>query len=148
MVAVGAVAPGRDGGEDRRPALVAVAALDDEGEVLNVLVQRRRNTAAYKLMRRLLKRLAISLETITIDGLASYGAALRQLGLEDRHRPSGCRENNRAENSHLPIRRRERKQQTFKSQGSDQRFLSTHAAIYNTFNLQPHLISRPGLRTL
>ena len=56
------------------------------------------------------------------------------------------RANNRAENSHLAIRRRERKQQKFKSQGSAQRFLSTHAPIYNTFNLQPHLIRRPTLR--
>jgi transposase-like protein len=56
------------------------------------------------------------------------------------------RENNRAENSHLSIRRRERKQQKFKSQGSAQRFLSSHAPIYNTFNLQPHLIRRPTLR--
>jgi putative transposase len=56
------------------------------------------------------------------------------------------RENNRAENSHLVIRRRERKQQKFKSQGSAQRFLSSHGAIYNTFNLQSHLISRPTLR--
>ncbi len=56
------------------------------------------------------------------------------------------RENNRAENSHLVIRRRERKQQKFKSQGSAQRFLASHAAVYNTFNLQPHLIGRPTLR--
>ena len=58
------------------------------------------------------------------------------------------RESNRAENSHLVIRRRERKQQRFKSQGSAQRFLSTHGPIYNAFNLQPHLISRPGLHVL
>jgi putative transposase len=56
------------------------------------------------------------------------------------------RENNRAENSHLPIRRRERKQQKFKSQGSAQRFLSTHAAVFNVFNIQPYLIRRPTLR--
>ena len=62
--------------------------------------------------------------------------------------PGGMRENNRAENSHLAIRRRELKQQKFKSQGSAQRFLSSHGPIYNTFNTQPHLVSRPGLRTL
>jgi len=54
--------------------------------------------------------------------------------------------NNRAENSHLVNRRRERKQQKFKSQGSAQRFLATHAAVYNTFNTQTHLIRRPTLR--
>jgi putative transposase len=56
------------------------------------------------------------------------------------------RENNRAENSHLVIRRRERKQQKFKSQGSAQRFPSSHAAVYNVFNLQQHLMSRSTLR--
>ena len=122
-------------------------AVDDEGEVLDILVQKRRNmAAALKLLRRLLKYQGIRPEIITTDKLASYRAAARVLGLADRHRPGGMRENNRAENSRLDIRRRERKQQKFKSQGSAQRFLSIHAAIYNTFNLQPHLIRRSTLR--
>jgi putative transposase len=122
-------------------------AVDDEGEVLDMLVQRRRNKhAALKLLRRLLKRQGIHPETITTDKLASYRAAARELGLAARHRPGGMRANNRAENSHLATRRRERKQQKFKSQGSAQRFLSTHAAVYNVFNLQPHLIRRSTLR--
>ena len=62
-----------------------------------------------------------------------------------RHDPGRLRDNNRVENSHLPVRRRERKMQRFKSQGQAQRFVSTHSAIYNTFNLQPHLIRRPTL---
>jgi putative transposase len=124
-------------------------AVDDEGEVLDVLVQKRRNKhAALKRLRRLLKNQGIHPESITTDKLASYRAAMKALNLKDRHRPGGMRENNRAENSHLVIRRRERKQQKFKNQGSAQRFLSSHAAIYNLFNTQPHLISRPGLRTL
>lgn len=122
-------------------------AVDNEGEVLDVLVQRRRNKhAALKLLRKLLKTRGIHPETITTDKLASCRAALRELGLTACHRPGGMRENNRAENSRLVIRRRERKQQKFKSQGSAQRFLSTHAPIYNTFSLQPHLIRRPTLR--
>jgi transposase-like protein len=122
-------------------------AVDDEGEVLDVLVQKRRNKhAALKLLRKLLRNPGIHPETITTDKLASYRAATRKLGLTSRHRPGGMREHNRAENSHLAIRRRERKQQKFKSQGSAQRFLSGHAPIYNTFNLQPHLIRRPTLR--
>ena len=124
-------------------------AVDDEGEVLDVLVQKRRNKhAALKLLRRLLRNTGLHPEVIVTDKLASYRAAMKVVNLQDRHRPGGMRENNRAENSHLVIRRRERKQQKFKSQGSAQRFLSSHGPIYNTFNLQPHLISRAGLRTL
>lgn len=105
-------------------------AVDDEGEVLNLLVQKRRNKhAALKLLKTLLKHQGIHPESITTDKLASYSAAVRDLGLAAVHRPSGMRENNRAENSHLAIRRRERKQQKFKSQGSAQRFLATHAQI-------------------
>lgn len=123
-------------------------AVDDESEVLDVLVQKRRNkAAALKLLRKLLKNQGVRPETITTDKLASYRAAARDLGLADRHRPGRMQANNRAENSHLPIRRRERKMQRFKSQGHAQRFVATHGPVYNTFNLQRHLISRSTLRT-
>lgn len=86
------------------------------GEVLDLVVQKRRDTeAALKLLKRLLRNQPVEPETIVTDGLRSYSAALTELGLADRHRPGRLRENNRAENSHLPIRRRERKMPGFKA---------------------------------
>ena len=123
-------------------------AVDDEGEVLDLVMQRKRDTeAALNLLRRLLRNQPVEPQSITTDGLASYPAALASLDLLHLHRPGCLRENNRAENSHLPIRRRERKQQGFKSQASAQRFLSSHAAVYNTFYTARHLTSRGTLRS-
>jgi putative transposase len=121
-------------------------AVDDEGEVLDVLVQRRRDkAAARRLMRKLLKKQGFAPAVVTTDKLRSYGAAFTELGLTARHE-RGLRENNRAEASHQPLRRRERTMRRFKSPGSAQRFLSMHSAVYNTFNVERHLISRRVLR--
>jgi putative transposase len=121
-------------------------AVDHEGEVLDMLVQRRRDKqAALRLLRKLLRKQGFKPKSLTTDKLGSYGAAFRHLGLSCPH-DQGLRKNNRAENSHQVVRRRERKMQRFKSAGSAQRFLAVHAAVYNNFNLQRHLISRSTLR--
>src|SRR5215210_7995232 len=106
-------------------------AADSEGEVLDLPVQPKRDTkAALRLMRKLLKKQGYAPDVLVTDKLGSYGAARRELGLSARHE-QGLRKNNRAD-SHQPVRRRERKQQRFKSAGSAQRFLSMHAAVHNT----------------
>ena len=101
-----------------------------------MLVQPRRDAkAALRLMRKLLKTQGSALDKLVTD----------KLGLSGRHE-QGLRKNNRAENSHQPVRRRERKLQRFKSARSAQCFLSMHAAVHNTFNFQRHLVSRSALR--
>jgi putative transposase len=122
-------------------------AVDAEGEVLDVLVQSKRNKrAALKLMRKLLRKYGFAPDRMITDDLRSYAAAARDPRIESRHE-SGRWKNNRAENSHQPTRRREGKIQRFKSPGSAQKFLSIHAAVYNTFNVQRHLISAQTHRT-
>ena len=116
--------------------------VDSEGEVLELLVQPQRDkAAAVRLLRKLLRCQGFVPTVIVTDKLRSYGAALREIGFSGLHE-QGLRANNRAENSHQPLRRRERKMQGFKSSKSAQRFVSVHAAVYNTFNVQRHLISR------
>jgi putative transposase len=120
--------------------------VDDEGEVLDMLVQRRRDTrSALRLMRKLLKNRGFVPKLLVTDKLRSYACAFRRLRLTCRHE-QGLRQNNRAENSHQAVRRRERKLQRFKSARSAQRFLSMHGAVQNNFNCQRHLISRSTLR--
>jgi putative transposase len=116
-------------------------AVDQDGYVLDVLVQSRRNkTAAKKFFRKLLKRLKYVPRVIITDKLKSYGAAKREIlpGVEHRqHRYL----NNRAENSHQPTRQRERRMQGFKSPGHAQRFLSAYGPIAQHFRPRRHRLS-------
>ena len=111
-----------------------------------MLLQRRRDSrSALRLMRKLLKKQGFVPKIVVTDKLRSYTCAFQCLRLTCRHE-QGLRKNNRAENSHQAVRRRERKLQRFKSARSAQRFLSVHSAVHNTFNFQRHLISRSTLR--
>jgi putative transposase len=118
------------------------APVDSEGEVLEMLVQPQRDKAvAVRFLRKLLRRQGFVPTVFVTDKLRSYGAALREIGFSVLHE-QGLRANNRAENSHRPLRRRERKMQGFKSTKLAQRFVTVRAAVYNTFNVQRHLNSR------
>jgi putative transposase len=115
-------------------------AVDQDGHVLDILVQRRRNKkAAKKFFRKLLKGCRYVPRVIITDKLKSYSAAKQEMlpGVEHRqHRYL----NNRAENSHQPTRQRERRMQGFKSPGHAQRFLSAYGPIAQHFRLRRHLL--------
>ncbi len=115
-------------------------AVDQNGMVLGILVQGRRDTqAAKRLLRKLLKKQCRPPRVMITDKLASYGAAKREVMPSVEHRKhKGL--NNRAENSHQPTRRRERQMKRFKSAGQAQRFLSAHDGINNLFHLRRHQV--------
>jgi putative transposase len=113
-------------------------AVDQDGTVLDILVQGRRNAkAARRFFKKLLKGLQYAPRVIVTDKLRSYSAAKRDVLPTVEHRQSRYL-NNRAENSHQPTRRRERQMQRFKSTGHAQRFLSTHGLIYGHFRSRRH----------
>lgn len=108
-------------------------AVDQDGYVLDEIVQTRRNTkAAKRLLTRLLKKQGLPPKRMITDKLRSYGAARRQVLPDIEHR-SHKGLNNRAENSHVPLRKRERMMQGFRSPGALQRFVSIFSAVRNLF---------------
>lgn len=116
-------------------------AVDHEGEVLESYITRKRDkSAALAFMKKALKRHGKA-DKIVTDGLRSYPAAMRELGNLDRQE-TGRWLNNRAENSHLPFRRRERAMQRFRQMKSLQKFASVHASIHNHFSQERHLVDR------
>ena len=116
-------------------------AVDHEGEVLESFVTKARDkAAALKFIKKALKRHGHPRSIVT-DGLSSYKAAMKEIGNADR-REVGRWINNRAENSHLPFRRRERAMNRFRRTKTLQKFSSIHASVHNHFNQERHLISR------
>jgi len=122
-------------------------AVDQHGNVLDVLVQSRRNAkAAKRFFRKLLKGLRYVPRVLVTDKLASYGVAARELMASVEHRRSRYL-NNRAENSHQPTRQRERAMKRFKSVRHAQRFLSAFSAISTHFRPRRHRLSATRWRT-
>ena len=120
-------------------------AIDHEGEVLESFVTKRRNrAAALRFMRKAMKRYGRP-KVIVTDRLKSYRAAMNVIGNAD-HQETGRWLNNRAENSHLPFRRRERAMQKFRSYAALQKFVSVHASVHNHFNKDRHLESRDNFK--
>jgi putative transposase len=116
-------------------------AVDQDNNVLDILVQSRRNKkAAKKFFRKLLKGLTYVPRVVVTDKLKSYGAAKREMLPGVEHRQSRYR-NHRCENSHRPTRQRERRMQGFKSPAHAQRFLSAYGPISEHFRPRRHLLS-------
>jgi putative transposase len=123
-------------------------AVDQDGEVVDVLLQTHRDgKAAKKFFKRLLRCHDGEPRKIVTDKLRSYGAAHRELMPEVIH-DSSQYANNKAELSHQPTRVRERGMRRFKSTQQAQRFLGVHAAVYNLFNLGRHLVSAKHYQNL
>ena len=123
-------------------------AVDQDGEVIDVFLQTRRDGAAAKrFIKRLIKNHRAEPWKIVTDKLRSYGVAHREL-IPDTIHDTSRYANNRAELSHQPTRVRERGMRRFKSSRQAQRFLSIQAAVYNLFNLGRHLISAEHYRLL
>jgi putative transposase len=121
-------------------------AVDQDDNVLDILVQSRRNKkAAKKFFRKLLKGLQYVPRVVITDKLKSYGAAKREILPGVEHRQSRYL-NNRCENSHRPTRQRERRMQRFKSAGHAQRFLSAFGLIFQHFRPRRHLLSASEYR--
>jgi putative transposase len=121
-------------------------AVDQDGVVLDILVQSRRDAgAAKRFFKRLLKGLQYVPRVLVTDKLGSYGVAKRELLPDVEHRKSRYL-NNRAENSHRPTRRRERQMQRFKSSRQAQRFLSAHGFIYGHFHPRRHWMTATHYR--
>ena len=121
-------------------------AVDQDGTVLDILVQSRRDKAvARKFFRRLLKRLTYVPRVVITDKLASYGAARRETLPSVEHRQHK-RLNNRAENAHQPTRERERRMRRFKSPGHAQRFLASYGPIVGHFRPRRHRLTAEAYR--